>query len=437
MTPSGSTMISSTPRHAAIPDMAGMMFGIGLYVWGCASAAAQASQTASPPTPAIANALLYDANALANVHGGAKRGINYEGMLRWQISIDGDRAFGWPDTSAYINTMAIHHAGLDELTGDAQGVSNMAAPSGVRIEEAWVQRNFLENRLSALIGRYDLNSEFYRLNSAGLFLNSSLGIGPEFSGSGRGGPSIFPSTSLGLRVEYKPTPNVVIRTAVLDGVPIDREGGGTAAFHSGDGLLIVYELAWLSRPQASGQRQDRRFLIGRASGIDPYEDKIAVGGWHYTADFNDLSALDASGQPVLRQGSSGAYLIADKSLYRSASQTAEKVSGFVQLGTADARVNRFNAYLGLGTVASGFVPGRPTDELGLALAIARNGNHYILSQQGSAPATRRTEATLELTYLSQLRSDVSVQSDIQYVIRPNTTATTNALTLQLRMEIAF
>ena len=44
------------------------------------------------------------------------------------------------------------------------------------------------NRFSALFGRYDLNSEFYRLQSAGLFLNSSFGIGPEFSLSGQNGP---------------------------------------------------------------------------------------------------------------------------------------------------------------------------------------------------------------------------------------------------------
>jgi porin len=324
------------------------------------------------------------------------------------------------------------------LAGDAQGVSNIQAPPGVRLEEAWLQRSFLDGRLSALIGRYDLNSEFYRLASAGLFLNSSFGIGPEFSGSGHGGPSIFPATSLGGRMEYKPTSNVVMRAAVLDGVPVDRDGGGTAAFRGGDGLLVVYEVAWLNRPAPSGHRKDRRFLIGRASGLDPYQDKIAVGGWHYTAGFDDLSARDAGGQPVRRHGSSGAYLVADKLLYRSAAADARKVAGFVQLGTADARVNRFGAYLGMGVVATGFVPGRPTDEFGLAVAMARNGNHYLLGQQDTGQAARRAETTVELTYLSQLGPHVSLQPNVQYVIHPNTVAAvSNALTLQLRAEIAF
>lgn len=413
------------------------LLGLGLLAGACAGAAAQSASTAPAPTPAVANTVLYDANALANLQGGASRAGNYQGMLRWQINIDGDRALGWSDTTAYINTMALHRAGAVEPTGDAQGVSNMTGPSGVRIEEAWLQRNFFQDRLSVLVGRYDLNSEFYRLSSAGLFLNSSFGIGAEFAGSGQGGPSIFPATSLGVRIEVKPAPNLVLRAAVLDGVPVDREGGGATAFRGADGLLVVYELAWLRRPRASGQPRPRRFLIGRASSIDPYEDKIAIGGWHYTAAFDDLSALDAKGQPVRRQGSSGAYLVADKSLYRAASQDSKKLSAFLQLGAADARVNRFDTYLGMGVVAAGFVPNRSSDELGLAFAAARNGNHYLLSQQGADTPVRRAETSVELTYLSQLKSNLSLQSDLQYVIHPDKNASANALTLQLRLEIGF
>ena len=49
----------------------------------------------------------------------------------------------------------------------------MAAPPASRIHEAWLQYNLLDNRLSVLAGRYDLNTEFYQLRSAALFLNSS------------------------------------------------------------------------------------------------------------------------------------------------------------------------------------------------------------------------------------------------------------------------
>ena len=57
--------------------------------------------------------------------------------------------------------------------------------------------------------------------SASLFLNSSFGIGPEFSQSGLEGPSIFPNTSVGARFAIKPIEEIVLRTAALDGVPVD------------------------------------------------------------------------------------------------------------------------------------------------------------------------------------------------------------------------
>lgn len=380
---------------------------------------------------------IYDGSALANVRGGAARGRSYQGMLRWQVALDGERAFGWTNTTAYFNLMNTHHVGPTVLTGDAQGVSNMAAPSGLRLEEAWIQRNFDSGRFSALIGRYDLNSEFYRLNSAGLFLNSSFGVGPEFSQTGISGPSIFPSTAIGIRIAYKPEENFVIRAAVFDGVPVDRDDGRRAAFRGGDGLLLVYEMAWLNRPTSLQAQPDRRFLIGRASGLDPYSDKIAAGIWHYTTRLDDLSDLDVLGRPVRRAGSTGVYVLADTLIYHSQGDPSKQLTGFLQLGASDARTNRFDGYLGLGLVATGLVSGRPNDEVGIAAASARNGKHFLLGSQ-QLPGLSRAETTIELTYLTQLENKMSLQPSVQYVVHPNTDATlARAITLQLRAEIAF
>jgi carbohydrate-selective porin (OprB family) len=84
-------------------------------------------------------------------------------------------------------------------------LSSLTAPNQWRLEEGWVQQNFFSSQLSILIGRYDLNTEFYRLQSAGLFLNSSFGVGPEFSQSGRNGPSIYSDTTSAIRIGYRPT----------------------------------------------------------------------------------------------------------------------------------------------------------------------------------------------------------------------------------------
>jgi len=151
------------------------------------------------------------------------------------------------------------------------------------------------NGRPGLIGRYDLNSEFYRLQLASLFLNSSFGIGPEFSQSGLEGPSIFPNTSVGARFAIKPIEEIVLRTAALDGVPVDRSNGTRALFAQGDGVLAVTEAAYLYRPVGSKRPRTCKFCIGRNC-CGTYMGKLALGAWYYSATSDDLTKVHSDGQ---------------------------------------------------------------------------------------------------------------------------------------------
>ena len=244
----------------------------------------------------------YDGEGFANTSGGLRRGGNYLGNLNLQLTVDAQRLMGWPGVTVFLYGLGIHggHPSGD-FVGDAQGVGNIEAPVGWRLEEAWIQQNLFGNRFSMLIGRYDLNSEFYRLQSASLFLNSSFGIGPEFSQSGQEGPSIFPNTSVGARVAIKPIEEIVLRTAVLDGVPVDRPNGTREIFARDDGVLVVAEGAYLYRSLASEQPRTRQFRIGRNC-CGTYTGKLALGAWYYSATFDDLTKVHPDGQPVRRHG---------------------------------------------------------------------------------------------------------------------------------------
>jgi porin len=380
---------------------------------------------------------LYGA-VLSGLDGGRGQRGTYSGNVNVQVSLDGARLFGRSGLTLFVGGLWIHGGQPSALLGDAQGVSNLSASPKVTLYEAWLQYNLFGNRLSFLAGRYDLNSEFYRVQSAGLFLNSSFGIGPEFSGSGAGGPSIFPSTSLGVRLAFKPKPNVVVRGSILDGAPVDRADGSVGAFRGGDGLLLVSEVAVLNRG-ASGDRMEKlRFRIGRASGLPPYDDKVAAGGWYYTATFDDLGNVDANGTPRQDHGSAGAYVVGDATLFRSRTDRTRRLTGFVEAGLADAKVNRFGSYVGAGWVATGPVPTRPADELGAAIAIAHNGSGYLNSRRRFGEPAEAFEAAIELTYLAQIASRLALQPDFQYVIHPNTDAMVpNGRAFQLRFEVAF
>lgn len=381
-------------------------------------------------------ALVYDGSALVNLRGGARTGSTYGGALHLKATARGD-GIGLPGTSAFVDVLTIHGGRPSRLVGDAQGTNNLEGPSGTQVEEAWIQQNIRGSSASLLIGIYDLNSEFYRVAAAGLFLNSSFGVGPEFSQSGIEGPSIFPRTSAGLRLAMKPTPDTVLRGAVLDGVPVVRPNGSHAVFRAGDGLLAILEFAWLSRGGAAmAPPSATRDRIGRYSALIPYDDKLAAGTWHYTSRFADLNDADSTGAPLMRQGSSGAYVLGERLLIGDDAGSGRRLSAFGQAGFADARTNRFGSYFGAGIVGSGWGPMREEDQAGLSVAQARNGSHYMLAQASTHP--RRAETTVELSYLTRVSKYVTVQPDIQYVAHPNTDpALADALVLQLRFEIAL
>jgi porin len=398
------------------------------------SAAAQ-NVGANTAASSLSAAYSYTGVLQSNVAGGRRRGTTFSGAAALQFTLMLDRLVPWRGTELFVFLLDTHGGVPTDLVGSLQAVSGIEAPPGLRLEELWLQQNAFANRFSVLIGRYDLNTEFYRLQSAALFVHSSLGIGPEFAQSGVAGPSTFPYTAVGARADFKPSANVVWRAAVLNGSPVDRPGGGARLFARGDGALLVAEVAALDRPESAATPRDRRFQIGRGM-VRTYSRKVALGVWHYTASFPDLADVLPNGDAVQHKGSSGAYLIADQSLWTAPRGGARALTAFAQLGLGDSRVNRVGRYVGGGLTLTGPLPRRAQDQVGLAGAVALLGSHYK-RMLTPASSTVASETALELTYLAQLNGSLAVQADLEYVVSPGGSRTTrNALMPGLRIALA-
>ena len=415
----------------------GRAFAVAMLIATCTSNARTQTRDSirDAATPALSTALSYSGEVVGDVAGGLRRGATYAGAASAQLTVLLRRIVGWSGLQLFVFALDTHGGAPSDLAGDVQGVSNLQAPARLQLEEAWLQQNSFGNRLSVNAGKYDLNSEFYRLQSGGLFVNSSFGIGPEFAQSGTAGPSIFPSTSVGARVAFKPTPNVVWRTTVLDGVPFDRAHASARLFAPGDGALLVTEVAILERPDSAGMNHDPRFLVGRGL-TRPYTGKLAIGAWYYTALFPDLVDTMTSGSAVEHRGSGGAYVIADRTVWSANHGGPASLSTFAQLGIGDSRVDRIDSYVGGGLTFTAPLASRPHDELGLAAAWARDGSHYERMQLAVGASTS-SEATIELTYLAPLASWLAVQPDLQYVVHPGNAPTARyALVPGLRIALS-
>lgn len=346
-------------------------------------------------TKAVSLSAVYTADIRGDIDGGITRGTRYLDNLDLQVAVDADRLVGWH--GARLFAYAIYNNGThfsSDLVGAIQGVSNIeTSVRALRLFEAWVEQD-VGRDASLKAGLYNLNSEFDTTQSGGFFLLSSHGIGPDFSQSGRNGPSIFAVTSLAVRAEAKIGTHWLARVAVLDGVPGDPAYPAATAIKlsARDGALVVGEVNYLSGGT-----------------------KAAIGAWGYTARFD---AIPLGTAPSSGRGNAGAYVFAEHRLKGTRADDADGLAGWLRFGIADTRYNPIARYLGGGLVYAGTFKGRKNDQIGLSFAAAEFGDRYRRSQALSGKPTGPREIVIEAGYLAQLAPWLRVQPDVQYVVYP-------------------
>jgi len=395
-------------------------------VESCAEDSARGSPTRDRDQPpaageapsAVEFSAVHTGEVLGTAQGGLGRRARHLDNLDLTLTIDAERAFGW--RGATLFAYVLHNNGepfSDELVGAAQGVSNIeTGVRATRLYEAWVEQRFASDRASLKLGLYDLNSEFDAIEAAALFLNPSHGIGPDFSQSGLAGPSIFPLTSLGVRGDYKLTDKALIRAAILDGVPGDpaRPDRTVVRLSEAEGALAVVEL---------------NFADDRT--------RAALGYWRYTGRFEPVLPSSSADGSMGRRGNDGLYAFVERKLTRE-SDNAQGLAGWVRVGFADEQLNAIGRYTGAGLTYTGPLSGRAEDQIGLAAGVAWFGDPFRRGAALAGEALAEHELIIEATYRAPVTRWLTLQPDIQYVIKPGgSSSMRDALVLGLRADVGF
>ena len=368
------------------------------------------------PKPYHFNATYY-AESWHNLKGGLATGTAFLDKLDLSAGLDGGRLFGLNGVTFFARGFyANGHAVSGSLVGDIQTVSNLETLRAVRVFELWSEWRLGAGGSSTRVGLYDLNSEFDTLPTAQIFLNASQGIGKDVSQSGKMGPSIYPVSSFGVRTIWKIAEEWSAQLAVLDGIPGDPNEPTATTVHisSKDGAL----------------------LVGEADYIDDVIHKIALGAWHYTAQFDTIGTGTNNTPAATQNGNSGIYGMIDLTLSPPSGEFASRLDGFIRLGYTDADVNRFGTFAGAGLVYSGFLARE--DRLGLGVAVVRNGAAYRQALQLLGTPQNTAETNIEASWAFPVNSWLTLQPDLQYVINPNTDPTLqNDLVAGLRAQISW
>ena len=339
--------------------------------------------------PPVTYGLVYNSDTIANVAGGVERGTLVLGKLTGTLDFD-ENAVGIGGASAHLEAQFVHGPALSgRFVGDAQTADNIEAPTALRPFQAWIELPLIRDRLWLKAGLIDLNAIFDIQGVGAHFLNSSHGIGPDFSQTGSNGPSIFPVTSGALVVRFQ-RDGWSTKLGAFDavsGVP-GRPGKLRIGYPGQRGLLAVAEV--------------ERALSKHGA--------VKVGAWSYSTRFDALDRFGANGEAARLRRNRGGYAIVEG---RIGGNDARPLDAWVRVGTADATTNPIAAYLG-----GGVAWGSNERRLGLAAARAWLGGPGKRAAVATGNSPRAAETAIELSYAHAVNNALTVQPDVQYVVDP-------------------
>ncbi len=338
-------------------------------------------------TRAFSLRLLYKADLVGVAAGGRARGARFLDNADLMAGVDLDRAARWEGASAYVGVLSNAGARPNDIAGTLQGVNNIevGSPDAV-LYQAWVQQRFAGDRGSILVGKYDLNSEFYANPSAAALIAPAFGIGSELAATGPNGPSIFPQTDLGIRVRLE-TKRHYVQAAVI------RAPRGVADEDGPRSALFIAETG----------------LRGRTA--------ITIGGWTYSHRQQRIVPPGVTLGPDTA-ASHGLYALVEQDVVGQA-DTIGYWCAFLRAGLSDGLATPFADGMQIGVTGHGVLPSRPESLLSFGFATAGLSRAYRRSNPPGEPPLTRSESTIELTYSDRVARFLTLQPDVQYVLRPS------------------
>lgn len=357
--------------------------------------------------------LSYSADVTGVVSGGlAKRGRVLDN-LEIGADLDLDKAIGWKGATAHALVLNNSGGTPNDDAGTAQGIDNIeVSRQRLRLFEAWVQQSFAGDKASVLVGLYDLNSEFYANDSSGLLIAPAFGIGSELAATGPNGPSIFPSTSLAVRLKWTPVDNVYAQVAALNanaGV-LGDPGGVDTTFNSG--ALVIAEAGWTGA------------------------GKIALGAWRYTDKQDDIRVLTPLGDPAQRVAQ-GAYLLLERRLSTGGETAPRQTTAFARLGVSDADTTDFKGGWQAGLLVEHVFDSRPDSAFSVGVNQGYFSGKARANVADAGGALKAAESAIELTYADTF-GRVTLQPDLQYIRDPaGDSGVDHALVAALRVSVGF
>jgi porin len=367
-------------------------------------AVANAANADEASDKAVTLSLSYTADVIGAVDGGIERRGRFLDNLDIIIDADLEKAFGWRGATAHFDILNNSGEAPNDDIGTLQGVDNIeVSRQRLRLFEAWVEQAW--DNASLRVGLYDLNSEFYANDAAGLLIAPAFGIGSEIAATGPNGPSIFPSTALAARYQYAWESDAYVRGALINAdasVLGDPDG---VDFSFDDGVLMIAEV-----------------------GVDGAR-KIAGGVWRYSERQDDIRDSE-------QEIAQGAYIVFEQPLNDPEADRA--TTAFFRAGVSEGETTPFEGGWQAGLLVERVFASRPNSafSIGLNQGLISDGYRQNLIDGGADMSD--AEFQVEVTYSDEIFPRVTLQPDVQWIRRPGgDRAVEDALVVGLRVGVSL
>jgi porin len=375
-------------------------------------------------------------NLLGNLSGGVKQGATMQGVTTATLEMDTGKAFGWQGGTLHISALQLHGQPLSEPYLDSlQAANGNEGEDGTRLWELWVDQTLDYSRADIKIGQQSIDNEFMVSRYSSLFVNTMAGWPMIPSADLYGGGPAYPLSSLGVRVQYKPSDNTNILAGVFDDNPgggafdddaqaLDAEGG---RFNLNTGALFIAELQYTTNQPEVGDMVQSNAPPGLSG-------TYKIGFWYDTGSFPDqefgadglsLANPASNGEPLMHHGNYSLYGVADQTIWQSENNPARNVNLFARIMGAPSAQNLISFSFNGGVTLTAPLPGRDNDQAGIDIGVAKvSGQAAGLDRDtgfftGTPYPVRGTEELIELTYQAQVTPWLQLQPDLQYVVNPS------------------
>ncbi|WP_313683288.1 carbohydrate porin [Pantoea sp.] len=341
--------------------------------------------------------------------GGQSYGTRYAQQIRLGATFDLNRLFNAEHAGTIqlsINDRRGRSTSAD-LVGNRLPIQEVYGGEYTRLSEFSYTNTLFTPQLQYKLGWLAMGNDFGGLSILTNFMNAGFCAHP-LSLSGGSGWGNYPNAHLGGELKYTFNDSWALQTAVFNVNPTQNSESSNAfkPFVPGTtGYIVPIELIYNFNSALPGQ-----YKLG------------------YYYDSSNVARID---QPDRRADKRwGAYVLADQTIWQSASLRSQNLHVFGQATTTDEATSPFRHWYSAGLVLNGPFESRPNDAIAIGYGRAVYNQHSRdnavdslrakdeLAQAEMVNGLDIGEQLVEMTYNLQATPWLSVRPSVQYIKEP-------------------